>query len=330
MLLFAGAAAFYRRSRAITGWEVWLSRGRQVAGAAVLIAAGWHFFQQTKPTLPHIEYAGVLPRLETVAAQIRDDDLVIIESRGASDVHVLGLPLAYIYAKNVLVLGTDMPKAADVAALFDWGRQHFTRVLYMGSGGSRLLSRTLDAEFVSEEAIWVPEYERSWDHFPVAGRRKSFVFSLFRLVPFTRSLERTRVDVGVADELAVAGFHTRERNVELRFRWTTDRSSIRLRLPADRPSALTLWMGNGGRPPGVSPARVTVFAGNRPAGSAVAAGPDIRAYEFQLPPESVDEAAGGDGFLVVRLETPTWNPHDVLGTTDDRNLGVMVTRVELR
>ena len=162
MLLFAGAAAFCRRSRATPGWEVWLSRGRQVAGAAVLIAAGWHFFQQTRPSLPHIEYAGVIPRLEAVAAQVRDDDLVIIESRRASDVHVLGLPLAYIYAKNVLVLGTDLPKAADVTALFDWGRQHFTRVLYMGSGGSRLLSRTLDAEFVSEEAIWVPEYERSW------------------------------------------------------------------------------------------------------------------------------------------------------------------------
>jgi len=330
MLLFAGAAAFYRRSPATPGWKVWLSRGRQAAGTAVLVAAGWHFFQQTKPILPHVEYAGVIPRLEAVAAQIRDDDLVIIESRGASDVHVLGLPLAYIYAKNVLVLGTDRPKAADVTELFDWGRQHFTRVLYMGSGGSRLLSRTLDAEFVSEEAIWVPEYERSWDHFPAASRRKSFAFSLFRLVPFTAPPARARVDVGVADELAVAGFHTRERNVELRFRWTTDRSSIRLRLPAGRPSALTLWMGNGGRPAGVPPARVAVFAGNRPAGSVVVAGSDIREYEFPLPPEAVDEATTGDGFLVIRLETPTWNPHDALGTTDDRKLGVMVTRVELR
>ena len=156
------------------------------------------------------------------------------------------------------------------------------------------------------------------------------MFSVIRLVPFIRPPARARVDVGVADELAVAGFHTRERNVELRFRWTTGRSSIRLRLPADRPSALTLWMGNGGRPAGVSPARVAVFAGNRPAGSVVVASSDIRAYELPLPPEAVDEAAGGDGFLVIRLETPTWNPHDALGTTDDRNLGVMVTRVELR
>jgi hypothetical protein len=56
----------------------------------------------------------------------------------------------------------------------------------------------------------------------------------------------------------------------------------------------------------------------------------MRAYEFPLPLEAVDEATRGEGFLLVRLETPTWNPRDALGTIDDRNLGVMVTRVELR
>jgi len=330
MLLFAGAAAFSTPGRDLRGWTWWLSRGRQAVGVAILALAAWHFFQQTRPILPHVEYADVIPRLEALAGQIRDDDLVIIESRSASDVHVLGLPLAYIYAKNVLVLGTDMPKAADVTALVDWAARRFARVLYMGSGGSRLLSRTIDAEFVRSESIWVPEYERSWDHFPAGSRRKAFVFSLFRLVPFTAPPVQPRVDVGVADELAVTDFHTREQNDEMRFRWTTDSSSIRLRLPSVRPSVLTIWMGHGGRPDGVTPATVSIYAGQRLIGSIAVTTSAIRAYDLALPPEAVDEAAGGDGFLVIRLEVPTWNPHNALGAADDRNVGVMVTRVELR
>jgi len=292
--------------------------------------AAWGFSPQTRPILGHIEYADVIPRIDAVAAQIHDDDLVIIESRGASDVHVLGLPLAYIYARNVLVLATDAPPEADVMTLFDWGSRRFARVLYMGSGGSTLLNRAIDAEPVFSDAIWVPEYERSWDHFPAEARRKSFVFTVFRLVP-TRALpESTRVDVGAADELAVSEFHTREQNDELKFRWTTAESQVRLRLPAHRPATLTLWMGNGGRPRTVSPARVTVLIGRRPIGSATVTESAIHPFEFVLPPEVVSEAVAGDGFLVVRLATPTWNPRIALGVPDDRDVGVMVTRVELR
>jgi hypothetical protein len=330
MLLFAGAAAFYPPSRAMAGWRGWLARARQAAGAVILMAAGWQFIQQTRPILSHIEYADVIPRLEAVAAQIQDDDLVIIESRGASDVHALGLPLAYVYAKNVVVLGTDLPESADVTRFVGWAMQRFSRVLYMGGGGSRLLNRTLDAQVLGEEVIRIPEYERTWNHFPAASRWKSFVFTLFRLVPFSRLPAEARVDVGVADELAVTGFYTRERNNEWRFRWTGKKSSVSLRLPANRVSALMIWMGNGGRPAGAPPAQVAVFAGGRQVGSVLVTTSSIRAYEFPLPTEAVNEAAEGGGFLLVRLETPTWNPRDTLGTIDDRNLGVMVTRVELR
>jgi hypothetical protein len=330
MLLFAGAAAFHSPWRATQGWRGWLARGLQVAGAVVLTAAGWHFVQQTRPILSHVEYAGVIPRLEALAARIHDDDLVIIESRGASDLHALGLPLAYIYARNVVVLATDLPKAADVTRFVDWATRRFSRVVYMGGGGSRLLSRTLDAQVLGDEVIQVPEYERSWDHFPAGSRPKSFVFTLFRLVPFSRLPAVARVDVGVADELAVTGFHTRERNSDLRFRWTAKRSSIRLRLPADRVSTVTIWMGNGGRPAGAAPAKVAVFAGDRLIGSVLVTDSNIRPFEFPLPREAVDEGAGSEGFLLIRLETPTWNPRDTIGTIDDRNLGVMVTRVELR
>jgi hypothetical protein len=334
MLLFA-AAAFFAPWKAAEGGSRFAPPKSAVAlakalGVLVIGFAAWQFFQQTRPVLAHVEYADVIPRLEALSAQIHDDDLLLIESRGASDLHVLGLPLAYIYARNVLVLATDWPAEADVMTLFDWGSQRYARVLYMGSGGSRLLNRSLNGEFVLGDAIWVPEYDRSLDHLPATSRKKSFVFSLYRLVPQKALPEMTRVDVGSADELAVSEFHTREQNSELNFRWTTARSSVRLRLPANRPSTLTLWMGHGGRPDSVAPASVTVFAGKRSLGSVMVTKADIHPYGFLVPPGVVNEAAAGDGFLLLRLETPTWNPRTALGLSDDRDVGVMVTRVELR
>jgi hypothetical protein len=292
--------------------------------------AAWHFFQQTRPVLAHVEYADVIPRLETLAAQIQDNDLVLVESRGGSDIHVLALPLAYIYAKNVLVLATDEPVPADVIALFDWASSRFARVLYMGSGGSRLLSRSIDAEFIRNETIWVPEYERSWDHLPTASRRKSFDFGIFRLVPLKATPSDSRVDVGGPDELSVSRFHAREQSGDRRFRWTTAHSVIRLRVPATAPSRVTIWMGNGGRPASVPTASVGVFSGRSFLGYADVTTDEVRPYEFALPPEALAEAQRDQGFVVLYLNVPTWNPGRVLGSPDTRNVGVMVTRVELR
>jgi len=38
----------------------------------------------------------------------------------------------------------------------------------------------------------------------------------------------------------------------------------------------------------------------------------------------------GQAPVELRLVTATWNPHNVLGTSDERNVGVMVDRVAVR
>ena len=38
-----------------------------------------------------------------MAGGFGDDDLVLLETRGVADTHVLALPLAYIYARNAMV-----------------------------------------------------------------------------------------------------------------------------------------------------------------------------------------------------------------------------------
>ena len=71
---------------------------------AFLCLVGWHLVAASRPILDHVEYAGVIPKLEALAGQFGDTDLVLVEPRWSSDMHVLALPLAYIYARNVLVL----------------------------------------------------------------------------------------------------------------------------------------------------------------------------------------------------------------------------------
>jgi hypothetical protein len=92
---------------------------------------------------------------------------------------------------------------------------------------------------------------------------------------------------------------------------------------------LTLWLSNGGRPPAAGPAQITVFLQGQMVGSAgVDSG--FRPYTFVIPSDLAARAAASRDPVELRLVTPTWNPHQVLGTSDDRNIGLMVDRVAVR
>ena len=49
-----------------------------------------------------------------------------------------------------------------------------------------------------------------------------------------------------------------------------------------------------------------------------------------IPAEVAAAAASSPDAVTVRLRTATWNPRALVGGADDRDLGVMVDRVEVR
>ena len=277
-----------------------------------------------------VEYAGVIPRLERLAAKIGDDDLVIMESQKSSDLHVLGLPLAYIYAKHVVVLTSDRPPAAAFDEFAEWAVRRYSRVLYLGESGKDLLSRRVDAAFVASDTFTAPEYERSRDRSPRVVRYKVFTYGLWQFVLEPPVVDRVRVEVGGADDFTVGGFFAKETNGRFRFRWSMASSELRLRLPGGEPSQLTLWMGKGVRPPGAIEARVSVYVEGQLAGTADVTSPEPEPFAFSLPSDAAGRASRRDGFVVVRIETPTWNPARTIRSQDDRELGVILTAVELR
>jgi hypothetical protein len=135
-MLFAAAAALGRSG---PGWRVRLLR--PVLGLVFLGLLGNSYVRASGPVVRHVEYAGLIPRVEALASRMTDRDLVIVEGRDAqSDVHVIATPLAYIYGRNVLLLHPARPDKAALGAFLEWARTRYARVLFIGGGGTDLLS----------------------------------------------------------------------------------------------------------------------------------------------------------------------------------------------
>jgi hypothetical protein len=325
-LLFAAAAAF---SGTGGGWTP--TRVLRTGLAAVFVGLlGQHYARAAAPVLPHVEYAGVIPRLESISGKIGDRDLLIVESRGASDVHVLAVPLAYIYVRNVLVLDSPRPNREAFAAFLEWARTRYERVLFMGGGGTSLLSPAWGVVPLISERFTIPEYDAPADAYPRFVRNKEFDYSLYEITTPGDAASRAPVDldIGVNDDLYVVRFHAKEQTEGRTFRWTRARSFVTMMAIQPSTRQLVLWMNDGGRPPAAPPADVTVALDNEPLG-VVRVGTGFKPYTLPIPAELAARVSAA-GMADLRLTTPVWKPRLILGTADDRDLGVMVDRVELR
>jgi hypothetical protein len=327
ILLFAAAAAL---SGVRGGWApTRLLRGSIGVLFIALLAA--HYARAARPILPHVEYAGVIPRLEELAGRIGDRDLLVVESREASDTHVLGLPIAYIYARHVLMLNSRVPDKAAFAGFLEWARQRYGRVFFLGGGGTDLLSPAWSAHAVAGARFQIPEYEATMDAYPRVARQKEFDYSLYELTPPDPEAAQAPfdLDVGVHDDLYLVRWHAKETADGQSFRWTRDRSLVSLANLRPDARTLVLWMNDGGRPAAAPAADVTVTLAGVALGT-VRVDTGFKPYTFAIPEAVAQRLAGSGGALEMTIATATWRPSAVLGTADDRELGVMVDRVAVK
>jgi hypothetical protein len=306
---------------------------RPALGAIFFALVAAHYVRGSAAVVDHVEYAGLIPRLEQLAGHFTSDDLVIVEGRDAqSDVHVVALPLAYIYARHVLELKPARPDKAALAGFLDWARTRYPRIFFVGGGGTDLLSYRYGVRAVGSERFQVPEYESAVNAFPRGVRRKEFEFGIYE---FTRAGKPAAapmwfdLDIGANDDLHVLRFHAREQSEGRSFRWTRARSYVAVTTISDTSREVTLVMADGGRPAAAPPARVDVFLHDTPLGSVVVNGTFER-YTFAIPAELAAGSAAVQDPVELRLVTTTWKPLQVLGTPDDRELGVMLDRVTVR
>ena len=305
---------------------------RWAIGIAFLLLLGQHYARSSAPILEHVEFAGVIPRLERIASSVHDSDLLIVESGDAgTDVHTLAVPLAYIYARNVLVFSSAAPDKLVFEGFLNWARKQHTRVLFLGAGGTDLLSPAWDVAVVSTDRFRVPEYVAGPGEFPRQPRAKQFDYTIyeFTLPQSEGSVSEVAVDLGTRDDLNVLRFHAKEETEGRSFRWSQDDSFVILPQLNDKVRLATLWLSDGGRPDAAPPAEVVVSLDGEVIGRAeVDTG--FKPYDFHIPPALAARIAAKKAPVRLKLETPVWSPDEVLGTPDDRELGVMVDRVTVK
>ncbi len=324
-LLLASAAAL--------GWERGGTRlvrwTRHLIGLAFVALLAVHYANAARPVLQHVEYAGIIPRLEQLADSIRDDDLLIVESR-VSDTHVLALPLAYIYARNVLVLASPRPDKPTFAGFLDWAHTKYKRVLFMGGGGTDLLSQNWSVVPIASDRFQVPEYDSPLNAYPRGVRHKEFDYSVYAFAAASHAPPGPfDLDVGVRDDLHVLRFHAKEVSDGVTYRWSRDVSYVSITSLAPGARQVILWMNDGGRPLHIRPAEVSVYLANQLLGSfRVVTG--FHPYYFAIPPPLAARVASSGDPVQLKIVTPVWNPSRALGTNDDRELGVMLDRVAVR
>lgn len=301
--------------------------------AAALAPVGYAYWQATAPVARHVEYAGVIPELERLAARIGDNDLLLVEGRNAgTDLHVFATPLAYIYARQLLVLESAAPDRQRFGAFVRWARERYDRVLFLGGGGTDLLTKTTRAVPLGGHRFQVPEYDSPLNAYPDGVHMKEFEFGLYALEagiesrtgPFDLQIG------GDADDLHVVRFHARETHADgTRYRWSTAQSFLVLPYVPDDARTLTIWMNRGGRPASAPPADVEVALDDHVLGT-VRVDDATAPHELELPAALVESLADSGEPVRVRLRVSTWNPAEAFGAPDTRDLGVMVTRVTLQ
>lgn len=299
--------------------------------AAVLTPIGLAFWRASEPVYRHVEYAGLARHVDALAAHVGDRDLVIVESR-VSDVQTLAMPLAYLHGRSVLVLSTALPPKRLVEGFVAWAGTQYDRVLFLGGGGTDLLTKRIAAEPLASDRFMVPEYDSPENAYPSGVRQKEFEFGLYRLTPRTAFTEGP-VDlvIGTLDDLQTVGFHSKEGRpgAGLVYRWTSDLSHVVLLGIAADARTLTLWMSNGSRPDHLPPATVEVGLDDQILGS-VTVGNALAPYTVHIPAELAARAAASPDPVRLSLRVPTWNPAAIGHGPDDRDVGVQVMRVQVR
>jgi hypothetical protein len=325
-------ARLFSRSpgRPKASWK--LRTASTMVAIAALAPLGWTFWLQSAPVRAHVEYAGLQSEIERLVATVGPKDLLLVEARDAdSDLHVLALPYSYIYGRPALVLNSWAPDKRALEAFLKQARTRYDNVYFLGGGGTDLLTRDLDAELVARRRVQVPEYASTFNAYPTGVRQKEFDLGIYRLrLAGEATAGRIDLQIGGQDDLQVARFFAREQRGDgSTFRWTKGRSYVMLRGAAPAARDLIIWMSSGGRPQSVPPAEVRVAIGDHWLGTVTLAD-EMRPYRFEIPAAVAAEAARTGDPLRVRIEVATWNPNRVHGAPDTRDLGVMVTRVQLQ
>ena len=263
---------------------------------------------------------GVLDQSADVAGTFPEDAAVLV-GPDLAGTHVQ-TTLAYLHDVETLLVQEDEPDDVLREVILDWlaaGRPVF---VVAGGRGFSLRAPELVLSEVRQASIDLRILERTRERAPRDVVDVSIGLRILQVARGGVSTARTGVDVGNLADDAVAGlrgFHAAERDGAGRsFRWSEDVASIAV-AGGDRIRLVVA----GARPPEAAPAEISVWAGPHRIAEGLVVGNDPHAITLDLP------ASERSGSTELTIRSTAFRPRDMGLSSDLRNLGVRVYRVDV-
>ncbi len=286
---------------------------------AFLFAA---FLRDTVPLFRHRDWGGAVRFVQDVARRFGPDDVLVFEQ--PKSIHLLSLPLWAVHGLPVLEMARFKPEPERLQHLVRSFRTRYRNVYFVhtSASGSDLCGVFLERVQPFSFGTW--EWERAYAAKPRRPTFHALNFTVSRVVPPEQIQvpPLPLVDVGGTDDVQVSGFYDKEGGGDLTYRWTGPCASVYL--PGARGGASLVIRTSTGRRPASRPAQVVASLNGVRLG-VFASGPAWEEHVLALP----DPLPPGP--RVLRLDVPAWRPvHTDPGAGDERDLGVMVDRLEIR
>jgi hypothetical protein len=300
------------------------ARGRwQRLGAALaavfLFAA---FLRDTVPLFSHRDWGGAVRFVQDVARRFGPEDVLVFEQ--PKSIHLLSLPLWAVHGLTVMEMARFKPDPDRLQHLVGSWHRRYRNVYFVHTSASGTDLCGVFLERVQPFSFGTWEWERAYARKPRGREFHALHFTVSRVVPPEQIQVPALplVDVGGTDDVQVSGFYDKEGGGSFSYRWTGPCASVFL--PGVRPGATLVVKASTGRRPASRPASVGVRLNGVPLGD-FQAGPAWTEHVLSLP----DPLPAGPP--VLRLDVAAWRPtHTDPESRDERDLGVMVDRLEIR
>ena len=264
-------------------------------------------------------WAGVLDQSTEVARTFPDDSVVLVGPELAGT-HIQ-TSLTYLHGVDAVLVQQDEPGGALLDVVRDWlaaGRPVFVVV---ADRGFSVPAPELTLAEVRQATIDLRTLERTRERAPSDLVDVAISLRILQVARDDASAGRV-IDIGnLADDLVAGlrGFHGPEQDSNAKsFRWSEEEASVAI-AGGDR---VRLEVA-GGRPTGMEPAEISVWAGPHQIANGLAIGDAPQTITLELP-ES--ERAGA---TELTIRSTAFRPVDLGLSSDRRNLGVRVYAVEV-
>lgn len=289
---------------------------------ACSVLLGLFFVWRDRPLHRHQEFAGSFQFIESIAKKMSSQDLLLIGSREANDLHIVGPLLSYYFDRNVLVFLTSSPDLKKLDELIAGWKG---RVLFLGAGNTNLASNDFSLQPLEQIHFETPVFDETYHQRPTLVLSKYFQIGFYRLTPGA-SPGNYFVDVGGADDASITNFFLKEQYSRANYRWTDGEGHVFFPSTPRRIKSIVLQMNPGPWVPGMERMHVKLLLNGRSVVDLVLRN-GYNSYEVSVP-EGIQEAVRGEPIDLL-IESKSWMPKRVLDLPDTRRIGVIVDWVKL-